>query len=440
MAKKLTPEERKARNAAQRERYATDPAYAASFHESARKQREKPGSKEAQAARTQAYKEREKAKLAADPTYKAEERAAAIAKANEKRRNRYHSDPEFRERILAPMRKLESEKVKRTPMTLEERKAKAYEKHKWRVANEPGYVEHSREMQRALVAKNRATPEGLAKVQAKARGYANDAYSRKVEGETPEEKATRLAKKREWVAKSGWGATRYARAKEKGFTTEQRAAACAATRRWVANNKDRALLYTREHNNTPAAKESMKRWLSKPGNKKKVQAQRRERFRERVQSELGFAEMVNSRQRAWYAKPENNKRLNQKLRTRFQEDAQFRIGHNLRVRLRITLQRFNAAKTTSAIDVGCSLPELVAHMESLWTEGMSWANYGNKKDQWSIDHVRPLASFDMTDAEQQKAACHFTNLRPLWHTQNLSKGSMWNGTRFHRRAPKSPLD
>jgi hypothetical protein len=52
---------------------------------------------------------------------------------------------------------------------------------------------------------------------------------------------------------------------------------------------------------------------------------------------------------------------------------------------------------------------------------MSWGNYGFRG--WHIDHIIPLASFDLTDREQFLKACHHTNLQPMWAKENLSKGS-----------------
>jgi hypothetical protein len=49
---------------------------------------------------------------------------------------------------------------------------------------------------------------------------------------------------------------------------------------------------------------------------------------------------------------------------------------------------------------------------------MAWDNYG----EWHLDHVIPLAHFDLTSPAQVKAACNYRNLQPLWASDNLSKG------------------
>ena len=66
--------------------------------------------------------------------------------------------------------------------------------------------------------------------------------------------------------------------------------------------------------------------------------------------------------------------------------------------------------------IGCSPEELKAHLESLFTEGMTWENYG--KDGWHVDHIRPICSFT---AEEWEQVNHYTNLRPLWAEDNLAK-------------------
>ena len=41
--------------------------------------------------------------------------------------------------------------------------------------------------------------------------------------------------------------------------------------------------------------------------------------------------------------------------------------------------------------------------------------------KWHIDHIIPVARFDLTDAEQQRRCFHYSNLQPLWAADNLAK-------------------
>ena len=65
------------------------------------------------------------------------------------------------------------------------------------------------------------------------------------------------------------------------------------------------------------------------------------------------------------------------------------------------------------------MEELKAHIESKFEEGMSWDNW--TKEGWHIDHVRPVASFDLNDTEQHKTCFNWRNLQPLLGFENLQK-------------------
>ena len=73
---------------------------------------------------------------------------------------------------------------------------------------------------------------------------------------------------------------------------------------------------------------------------------------------------------------------------------------------------------------GISIAELKAYLENQFSNGMTWENRG----QWHIDHIRPCASFDFTDPEQQRECFHYTNLQPLWAEDNLAKSDRWEPT------------
>ena len=66
--------------------------------------------------------------------------------------------------------------------------------------------------------------------------------------------------------------------------------------------------------------------------------------------------------------------------------------------------------------MGVSLNDLKEHLQSKFKDGMNWDNYGS----WHIDHIIPLSSAKTT--EELNTLCHYTNLQPLWASENLSKG------------------
>jgi hypothetical protein len=106
--------------------------------------------------------------------------------------------------------------------------------------------------------------------------------------------------------------------------------------------------------------------------------------------------------------------------TRSKGDVNFKLRGILRGRLNKALR--GSYKAGSAVkDLGCSISELKTYIESQFQPGMTWESFG--KAGWHLDHIRPLASFDLTDPKQLKQACHYTNLQPLWAADNLRKGS-----------------
>lgn len=91
-----------------------------------------------------------------------------------------------------------------------------------------------------------------------------------------------------------------------------------------------------------------------------------------------------------------------------------------RIRVRKALQGVARSASTMAL-IGCDADALRLHMERQFKPGMSWDNYGYRG--WHVDHIRPCASFDLTDPDQQQECFHYTNLRPEWRYDNQSKGS-----------------
>lgn len=104
---------------------------------------------------------------------------------------------------------------------------------------------------------------------------------------------------------------------------------------------------------------------------------------------------------------------------RRQLDIQYRLAKNLRTRIGNIIQ--GRVKSGSAVrDLGCSIEELKQYLEARFDVEMSWDNYGS---EWHIDHIRPLANYDLTDREIFLQLVHYTNLQPLWAEDNIRKSN-----------------
>lgn len=113
---------------------------------------------------------------------------------------------------------------------------------------------------------------------------------------------------------------------------------------------------------------------------------------------------------------------NEYVKRRRQENPNARLAAALRGRLRTALK--NGVKRGSAVrDLGMDIASFRKYIESLWAEGMSWGNYGNRRDQWSLDHIFPLEEAELFDRVQFLAANNWQNLQPLWSPENVRKGN-----------------
>ncbi|MFL2517232.1 MAG: hypothetical protein ACJ0GX_11785, partial [Parasynechococcus sp.] len=110
---------------------------------------------------------------------------------------------------------------------------------------------------------------------------------------------------------------------------------------------------------------------------------------------------------------------------RLKNDPQFKLHVRLNTRISDVLKKqgmVKAAKTSQLIDA--EIADFKAYLSANWEEGMSWDNYG--KDGWHVDHIRPCASFDLTEEEQQLACFNWRNLRPMWASENISKSDNYD--------------
>ena len=163
--------------------------------------------------------------------------------------------------------------------------------------------------------------------------------------------------------------------------------------------------------------EYSQRWQRKnPDQVKAVEARRvRLRTDQVRQREMAYrsenAEAIRAYRRQWQA-------------NRMSVDSSFRLRSNLASLINTSIRKQFGAKAhkTTAL-IGCTIEDLRRHLEAQFADGMNWSNYG--RTGWHIDHIRPCASFDLSDPEQQRQCFHYTNLQPLWAADNIRKGAKW---------------
>jgi hypothetical protein len=131
-----------------------------------------------------------------------------------------------------------------------------------------------------------------------------------------------------------------------------------------------------------------------------------------------YPERQAARGAAW--KKKNRERLLLHQRNRLRTDPHFALVRRVRCRIAHAIRTAGARKSRNSLELlGCNQAELARHIESQFLPGMSWQN----RSLWHVDHIIPLAAFDLSDEKQQQVAMHYVNLRPLWGYENQKKNA-----------------
>ena len=108
------------------------------------------------------------------------------------------------------------------------------------------------------------------------------------------------------------------------------------------------------------------------------------------------------------------------MRKRRKSDPIFKLAGVIGSRLRSFLKIKTMRKTNRTFKmVGCTPEFLKEYLEKQFKPGMTWKNHS--RTGWHIDHRDPL-DLAMTPEDIEKLS-HYTNLRPMWATENLKKGN-----------------
>jgi hypothetical protein len=208
----------------------------------------------------------------------------------------------------------------------------------------------------------------------------------------------------------------------------QRYASDAALRQRARDNSNRYRLENREtvlqrkknwyNNNRDRHYEKVKQYRERHPELRREEYRRK---REREGFQLDVKPHRGSKS-AFVVAPYETRReyMRQYVTNRRRHDKAFQLIARCRLRVRRALSRHTKSAKTLEL-IGCTASELKVYIESKFQPGMSW----DCIERIHIDHVRPLASFDLSNPEHQRVAFHYTNLQPLWAEDNLKKSSMW---------------
>lgn len=119
----------------------------------------------------------------------------------------------------------------------------------------------------------------------------------------------------------------------------------------------------------------------------------------------------------------NRKEIIRKQNKRVAADPRLRSLRAIYVRISRFIRRPSRSLTTMNL-LGCDRVTFLKWIESQFTEGMSWDNYG--RNGWHLDHKHPVSKFDHADPEQLAKCWHYTNLQPMWAIDNIRKSNKIN--------------
>ena len=167
--------------------------------------------------------------------------------------------------------------------------------------------------------------------------------------------------------------------------------------------------------NADSAKEKGKNWDGKEGIREQIVAARKQQIMQPRSEE--------TRQKISHANKATKRRQLLEKHGHIRSPEHRKLRKNFSSLMGCRLKRRLASKQgNSCFDiVGYTIDDLIRHLESQFTEGMTWENYGI--NGWEIDHIVPDAHFKYNSIHDKDfhQCWSLDNLRPMWAVDNRSK-------------------
>lgn len=130
------------------------------------------------------------------------------------------------------------------------------------------------------------------------------------------------------------------------------------------------------------------------------------------------AEKIKEMRRVYHASDEFKEKKRIKDKERRQVDPEYRLKSYIRGRINMVTKGVKSGNTHHLI--GCNFEQLKKWLKYQLKDDMTFDNYGKV---WHIDHVIPIAFFDIKHKNEQELAFNWSNLQPLKAEENLVKNN-----------------
>lgn len=185
----------------------------------------------------------------------------------------------------------------------------------------------------------------------------------------------------------------------------------ACTLKWKRLNDPNYALKIKKPK-TEAQKQAARKWDQENKSKraeyrKKYRTQDPERYRNTFKK--------------WYDSvsktPEYLQKKAEYFRNKTNNDPHYRLASEIR-KLTSSMVKYKYKSGRVTILIGAAWPMFKFYFESKFTPEMNWENYGTV---WQVDHIKPLAEFNLFDKTEYLAASHYSNIQPLSIKDHLAK-------------------
>lgn len=135
-------------------------------------------------------------------------------------------------------------------------------------------------------------------------------------------------------------------------------------------------------------------------------------------NQIPEGKMRNAHKQARYRQTPKGKATHRQADARYRQNPQYKLNSNMRKGIHESLKGKKNGRHWESL-VGYTILDLTRRLEALFTDGMTWDNYG----KWHIDHIIPLSAFNFSSADDYdfKKCWALSNLQPLWQAENLRK-------------------